>query len=218
VKRRDFLLTGSIAAITLSLGAAPAPQEKKQYVCPPCGCSHDGQIHDQPGKCPVCGMALVDAAALNESSAIPNFSKVNDNVWTAGQPTMDQFAKLKQEGVKVVINLRVPSEGNNIGVTEAAKAKEMGLAYFNIPVVFGDPKPQSVDEFLRVTDAQLKNGPVLIHCAAAVRVSAFWMIRRVLRDGWTFDQALQEANKIGLGNQPQLVEFARQYIAGHKAE
>jgi hypothetical protein len=35
VKRRDFLFTSSIAAITLSLGAAPAPQEKKQYVARP---------------------------------------------------------------------------------------------------------------------------------------------------------------------------------------
>ena len=135
----------------------------------------------------------------------------------AGQPTMDQFVRLKQEGVKVVINLRPHSESNNMGIAEAAKARELGLAYFNIPVVFGNLRAQAADDFLKVTDAQLKNGRVLIHCAAAIRVGAFWMIRRVLRDGWTFDEALKEANKIGLGNQPQLVEFAKQYINSRKS-
>lgn len=42
------------------------------------------------------------------------------------------------------------------------------------------------------------------------------MIRRVLRDGWDFDAALQEANKIGLRNQKELIEFAQEYVAKHK--
>ena len=38
------------------------------------------------------------------------------------------------------------------------------------------------------------------------------MIRRVLRDGWEFDKALEEANKIGLRNNANLIEFAKGYI------
>jgi uncharacterized protein (TIGR01244 family) len=161
-------------------------------------------------------MKLVDANSLSDVSAIPNFLKLSSQVWTSGQPTMEQFAALKREGAREIINLRVPSEANGLGVLEAAKAKELGLAYFNVPVVYDDPRPETADEFLRVTDAQLQNGPVLIHCAAAIRVGAFWMIRRVLRDGWSFEDALQEANRIGLNNQKNLVDFARAYIAGHK--
>jgi uncharacterized protein (TIGR01244 family) len=163
-------------------------------------------------------MGLVDAAATNELTGIPNFLKVNDQLWTAGQPTMEQFAKLKEEGIKVIINLREHSESNNLGGTEEIKAKELGLTYFNIPVSFTDLRAESVDEFLRVTDEQLKNGPVLLHCAAAVRVGGFWMIRRVLRDGWQFDDALREANEIGLGNQPRLINFAREYIEKNRKE
>ena len=55
-----------------------------------------------------------------------------------------------------------------------------------------------------------------IHCAAAIRVGTFWMIRRVLRDGMTVDAALEEARKVGLNNAPHLEEFARKYIASHQ--
>src|ERR1051326_7636664 len=32
----------------------------KEYVCPPCGCSKDHDVFEQPGYCPSCGMALVE--------------------------------------------------------------------------------------------------------------------------------------------------------------
>ena len=41
------------------------------------------------------------------------------------------------------------------------------------------------------------------------------MIRRVLRDGWTVEKAEQEAEKIGLRENPHLNEFARKYIEKH---
>ncbi len=36
---------------------------------------------------------------------------------------------------------------------------------------------------------------MFIHCTAAIRVGAFWMIRRVLRDGWKVEDAEEEATK-----------------------
>ncbi len=184
---------------------------KKQYVCPPCGCDKDNEVHDKPGACPACNMALVEKTAQQQELAtIPNFLRLNKQVWTGGQPTLDHMAKLKEEGIKVIINLRPHSE--HTGEREEAKAKELGLRYLNVPVVYNTPKDEDADQFLKLTDKELSNGPVFIHCAAAIRVGAFWMIRRVLRDDWTVDQALEEANKIGLRNRLHLVEFARNYI------
>jgi uncharacterized protein (TIGR01244 family) len=117
--------------------------------------------------------------------------------------------------VKAVINLRVPSEGNDQGVREAAQMKALGVKYFSVPVVYNDPKSADVDEFLKVTDAELKNGPIYLHCTAGIRAGAFWAIRRVVRDGWEFDKAIDEARKIGLGNQQFLIDFARHYIEAH---
>ncbi len=210
MKRREFVIAGSFGLASLAL--ATTAQDKTQYVCPPCGCSHDGEVHNEPGKCPVCNMELIEkTGAMSELTGIPSFLKLNGQVWTGGQPTMEHLSKLKEAGIKVIINLRPHGEHN--GAREEAKVKELGMSYFNIPVVYREPDELDADDFLKITDEQLKNGPVFIHCAAAIRVGAFWMIRRVLRDGWEFDKALEEANKIGLRNQAHLIDFAKEYIA-----
>jgi uncharacterized protein (TIGR01244 family) len=144
---------------------------------------------------------------------IRNFLRVNEEFCTGGQPRPEHLQKLKDDGVKAIINLR--PAGEHRAAEEEAKAKELGLRYFNIPVVFGDPKEEQVTEFLKITDDP-KNRPAFIHCAAAIRVGAFWMIRRVLRDGWTIEAAEEEAKKIGLRESPHLNEFARNYIAKHR--
>jgi len=72
-----------------------------------------------------------------------------------------------------------------------------------------------VTEFLKILDDPA-NRPAFIHCTSAIRVGAFWMIRRVLRDGWKVDDAEEEAKKIGLKESPHLNEFARRYIKQHQ--
>jgi uncharacterized protein (TIGR01244 family) len=151
--------------------------------------------------------------AQQEASSIRNFLRVNEEFCTGGQPRLEELAKLKADGVKTVLNLRQPSEHR--AADEEAKAKELGLKYFNIPVAFGEPKEEQVAEFLKITDDP-KNRPIFIHCTAAIRVGAFWMIRRVIRDNWTIEAAEAEAEKVGLRESPHWNEFARKYIAAHK--
>ena len=67
MEKRVFVAAGFLALVLLAFGAFA--QSGKQYVCPPCGCSHDGIEHDAPGKCPVCEMALVDKTSINELAA-----------------------------------------------------------------------------------------------------------------------------------------------------
>ena len=150
--------------------------------------------------------------AQPELPPIRNFLQVNKEFCTGGQPRIEHFEKLKAEGVKAVLNLRQPSE-HRADEEQAAVAKA-GLKYFNIPVVYASPTDAQVDEFLKITDDPA-NRPMFIHCTAAIRVGAFWMIRRVVRDGLTADAALEEARKVGLTNAPHLEEFARAYIASH---
>src|SRR5215510_14284302 len=145
----------------------------------------------------------------SEQPAIFNFTRVSEQYCTGGQPKLEALAKLKAEGVKSIINLRQPSEHR--AADEETKAKELGLKYFNIPVVYASPKEEQATEFLKITDDPA-NRPVFIHCTAAIRVGAFWMIRRVLRDGWTVEAAEEEAKKIGLREAPHLTEFAKNYI------
>ena len=159
---------------------------------------------------------LITSTTMNaqqEQAPIRNFLKINDQFCTGGQPRIEHLEQLKAQGVKAIINLRQPSEHR--AEEEAAKAKELGLRYFNIPVVYADPKEEQATEFLRVTDDP-ENRPAFIHCTAAIRVGAFWLIRRVLRDGWTFEEAEKEAEKVGLRESPHLREFAKKYIEKHQ--
>lgn len=157
----------------------------------------------------------VSIALPQESTPIRNFLRVNDQFCTGGQPRPEHLQRLKEEGVKAIINLRQPTEHR--AAEEENAAKELGLRYFNIPVAFGEPKEEQVTEFLRVTDDPA-NRPAFIHCTAAIRVGAFWLIRRVLRDGWTLEAAEEEAKKVGLRESPHLNEFARHYIEKHRQQ
>jgi len=160
-------------------------------------------------------LLLVSASIVTsqELSDIKNFLRINKEFCTGGQPDPGHLSKLKAEGVKTIINLRTPREHQ--AAEEEALAKELGLRYFNIPVVSNDPKDEQVAEFLKITDDP-ENRPAFIHCATARRVGAFWMIRRVLRDGWSIEKAEEEATKIGLRESRPLSEFARRYIERHK--
>jgi uncharacterized protein (TIGR01244 family) len=158
-------------------------------------------------------LLLVQApAASQELPPIRNFLKVTPDFCTGGQPRVEHMAQLKADGVRAVLNLRQPTEHR--ADEERAAVEQAGLKYFNVPVNFQQPSAAAVDEFLRLTDDPA-NRPMFIHCTAAVRVGAFWMIRRVLRDGMTIDDALQEARKIGFVEAPHLEQFAREYIRTH---
>ena len=161
-------------------------------------------------------MLLFVSLSIFAQDSVPpirNFIRMNKEFCTGAQPRLEHLEMLKKEGVKAIINLRQPSEHR--AAEEEAKAKELGLRYFNIPVAFGSPKDEQVDEFLRITD-DVANQPAFVHCAAGIRVGAFWMIRRVLRDGFTIEAAEKEAEQIGLKDSPHLNEFARSYISKHR--
>jgi uncharacterized protein (TIGR01244 family) len=148
-----------------------------------------------------------------ELPPIRNFLQVTPQFCTGGQPRMEHFAKLKADGVKAVLNLRQPSEHR--ADVERAAVEAAGLKYFNIPVIYTNPAAAQVDEFLKLTDDPA-NRPMFIHCTAAIRVGAFWAVRRALRDGMTIDAALEEGKRVGLVNAPHLEEFVRRYVESHK--
>jgi uncharacterized protein (TIGR01244 family) len=161
----------------------------------------------------VCAILVSISSAAAQEDSIKNFLRVNKEFCTGGQPSLEQLEKLKADGVKAVINLRQPAE--YAAAEEEAKAKALGLRYFNIPVSPTDPKDEQATEFLKLTDDR-ENRPAFIHCRSAARVAAFWMIRRVLRDDWKLEDAVKEAEKVGLGDHPALSEFARKYIERHR--
>ncbi len=141
-----------------------------------------------------------------------HLNRINGQFTTGAQPPLEELARLKAAGFTTIINLRVPGEHD--AEAEEKEAERLGLRYFTIPVVYMEPKFEQVDEFLRLTDDPA-NRPALIHCTMNVRVGAFFAIRRVLRDGWKFEDAEKEAAK-GAPIPPHLKRFALEYIAARQ--
>ena len=160
------------------------------------------------------GLAAPGNTQTPSAAPIRNFLQVTPEFCTGGQPRPEHFAALRAQGVRAVLNLRTPGEHRADEEQRAVAAA--GLRYFNIPVVYSAPTSEQVNEFLKITD-DAANRPMFIHCTAAIRVGGFWLIRRVLRDGWSWDAALEEARRVGLTQAPHLEEFAKQYIAAARS-
>ncbi len=73
------------------------------------------------------------------SQDIYNYIKVNDELVTGGQPTVEQLKSLAAEGFVTVINLATidPARAE---VDEAELVRSLGIAYYHIPVEWGNPK------------------------------------------------------------------------------
>jgi uncharacterized protein (TIGR01244 family) len=146
---------------------------------------------------------------------IDKFYWIDDRIATGGQPKPGELAALKKEGFRTIINLREPSEYD--AAAEAAEARKLGLGYISIPVRTVEPKDEQVDAFLAALGDR-KLFPAFVHCGSGNRVGAFWMIARVLVDGWDIEDAEREAVIVGMKS-ANLREFAREYICRHqKAE
>jgi uncharacterized protein (TIGR01244 family) len=141
---------------------------------------------------------------------VPHILCVDEHFATAGQPKDTAFAKLAENGYRSVLSLRTGSEGIDLA-HEKEMVEKAGLRFINIPVQSSAPEPEQVGEFITAVKDKT-NQPMLIHCGSANRVGAFWMIYRVIDQGWPEDKALEEAIAIGLTS-PALKTFAHEYIA-----
>lgn len=117
----------------------------------------------------------------SELSEIYNFLQISDKLATAGMPTEDQLALLKEAGYEVVINLAMPNQPNALA-DEAEIVTGMEMEYISIPVPWNKPTSALLD---RAFDAFSANAErkLFVHCMANYRVSAFIYLYRVLRLG-----------------------------------
>ena len=100
-----------------------------------------------------------------------NFYQITEEVGTAGQPTVEQFKQIAEQGYSSVVNLAMHDSENAVP-EEGSIVSSLGMSYFHIPVPFDNPTVDHVKKFIRVMDA-LDGERVFVHCAVNARVSAF---------------------------------------------
>src|SRR5579862_9448853 len=129
---------------------------------------------------------------------IYNAIRVNNQIFTGGQPTEAQLREVAAEGFATVINL-APSDSRNALPDEAGLVHELHMGYVHIPVAWEDPKPSDFESFERAMSQQTE-GKTLIHCAANFRVSAFYSLYAQKHLGWSEQQAEDFRGKIWHGS------------------
>ncbi len=112
-------------------------------------------------------------------SDIRDFLPLDALLATAGQPTFDQFAKIKEAGYEVVINL-VPFGNPNFLEGEAERVSNLGMEYVGISVDWSNPAAADLHCFFDTMDEN-RHRRLFVHCAANKRASAFVFLYRVLR-------------------------------------
>lgn len=122
-------------------------------------------------------------------SELYNALPITPHLLSAGQPTADQLRSLAAAGYRTVINLATPASENHLP-EEAALLADLGLRYVPIPVLWNAPQGADFAQFEQVM-LSLPPGPVLLHCAANFRATAFYALFAERHLGWT--QAQGEA-------------------------
>jgi protein tyrosine phosphatase (PTP) superfamily phosphohydrolase (DUF442 family) len=128
-----------------------------------------------------------------------NFRRLSETLITAGQPTEQQLAIVHSSGYQLVVNLAMGKAYNALA-DEQATVESLGMRHVHIPVDFDQP---SLEDFDRFCVLLKENGeqPVLVHCAANFRVSAFMYIYRRVHLGWSEEEAIADLHKIWTPNE-----------------
>jgi protein tyrosine phosphatase (PTP) superfamily phosphohydrolase (DUF442 family) len=148
---------------------------------------------------------------------VPNAGRINVHLYRGGQPSDAGLAALRALGVDTIVSFTLEGDGAR---AEARAAQALGLHYVHLPWSAYDVPPDDyIARFLTIgTSAQSR--VVFAHCkAGSDRTGLMIAAYRVLSDGWTPDQAMDEMNAFGYEAEfhPQLRRFIRGLAADSPA-
>ena len=124
-----------------------------------------------------------------------NLYKVTDYLYRSEQPIEEGMRNLKKLGIKTIINLRA-------FYSDADKIRETGLRVEELSVNVWHIEEIDVIRVLRIIRKK-ENGPFLIHCSyGADRVGVMIAMFRVVEQGWTKEDAIEEMVHGGYGFHP----------------
>jgi protein tyrosine phosphatase (PTP) superfamily phosphohydrolase (DUF442 family) len=147
------------------------------------------------------------ATLLEAMQGVPNAGQPLPHLLTGGQPSAEQFAKLKASGVEVILDIRDPMEPRPYD--EPAEVRRLGMEYVNVSVRQGALDDRTMDAVLTELRRN-RNRPLLIHCASANRVGGALIPYFIMDQGMSEDAAVTEAMRVGLRG-ADLMEWALEY-------
>jgi len=147
---------------------------------------------------------------------LPNFHRVNQQLYRGGQPKDGGLRKLKDLGVKTIVNLRGEDAHTR---AESEEAHSLGLRYHSISLPeFSRPKDEEVEQVLGIINDP-ENQPVFIHCHHGKdRTGTIVASRDSLCSARNTYQCNVEARRYGLGwVEVGMRRYIDKYYARYKA-
>ncbi len=130
-----------------------------------------------------------------EIEGVGNFHKVSQDLYRGAQPTSEGMKNLEKMGIKTVFNLRsLHSDRDELSGTN--------LGYEHLTMKTWHPEHREFIHFLKVLSDPNKT-PVFVHCQrGSDRTGTMCAAYRVVIQGWTKQQALDEMTRGGFGFYP----------------
>ncbi|MCX6605154.1 MAG: sulfur transferase domain-containing protein [Acidobacteria bacterium] len=117
----------------------------------------------------------------------------------SGQPSAEQLAAYKKDGVKVVVNLRTDDEMSKLGLDEKGIVEKAGMQYLSVPfLATAPPKDEELAGLMKLLAGAKPEGRVVLHCASSNRVGYVWGLFQAKEKGVGVEKAVEEARKAGM--------------------
>ena len=120
------------------------------------------------------------------------FRQIEGGYFIGPQPTEQDLQEAKQQGIKTVIDFRMPSE---TAVPNNVLVKNNGLNYANVPVNKASPSAEQIDALDKAL--QQNEGPFLLHCATGARAAMLLALSRAKQQRWSTKRTFDEVKSMG---------------------
>ena len=113
-------------------------------------------------------------------SEILNVQKIHNNLYSSGQPTVQQLELICQAGVSTVINLALNDADNSLirqHIYEDRALLELGMHYIHLPILWDCPSASQALFALKAIH-HLQDQLVWVHCAKNWRASSLMYLYR----------------------------------------
>ncbi len=166
-----------------------------------------------PKRYPTLSSAIAAASLLGALSAnafaveptdptladITNFRQYSATFASSGQPTIDQFSAIAENGFERIVYIAFTNNTNALPDADQV-VKGLGMEYMHIPVTWDNPLPSDfyafADSLRRDTDKK-----TLLHCQVNARATAFSFLYRVIYEGVDIAEAKADMNTVWQPNE-----------------
>lgn len=145
------------------------------------------------------GQSPDETTIFADEAGLELFENGVDNVFTHGVPSAEDLDSYKEKGVRVVFDLRGPTEKPVI----EEMVNKKGMVYHQIPYLkegnINGESIAAVDKLLSEFEENNKGMKFLVHCASSNRAGSWFAIHFKKRTPEaTIDEAIEAGKKAGL--------------------